>query len=66
MPRNTREWALRKLDAANNSIEWCTKHLGEVILKYEQPHPEISEPLNEIAMILFKAQELIEETKRRF
>ncbi len=47
MPRNTREWALRELDAACNNTEWAEKHLLKVIDRYLELHPEIALPLNQ-------------------
>jgi len=45
MPRTTREWALRKMSAADNNIEWCQIHLAKVIDRYLETHPEVSAPL---------------------
>jgi len=45
MPRSTREWALRKLLASQNNIDWCMKHVAEVGTTYAKQHPEISENL---------------------
>ena len=48
MPRNTREWALRELDAACNNIEWSEKHMLKVIDRYLDLHPEIAKPLHDM------------------
>ncbi|MBA7702417.1 hypothetical protein ES703_111184 [subsurface metagenome] len=45
MPRSTREWAQRKLDAASNNIKWSQQHLREVCERYLDQHPEISTDL---------------------
>lgn len=45
MPRSTREWALRKLSASQNNIDWCMKHLIEVADRYAEAHPKIAEEL---------------------
>jgi len=45
MPRSTREWALRKLSASQNNIDWCIKHLAEVTTKYSDAHPKIADSL---------------------
>lgn len=45
MPRNTREWARRKLDEAMNNLDWVATHLNHVATVYEKYHPEISNPL---------------------
>ena len=50
MPRSTREWAQRKLDAANNSLNWFDKHILEVADKYCDEHIEIAGPLTDIAV----------------
>lgn len=45
MPRTTREWALRKMTAADNNIEWSQMHLAKVIERYLETHPEVAAPL---------------------
>jgi len=45
MPRSTREWALRKMLAADNNVEWCQIHLAKVIERYLETHPEVSASL---------------------
>lgn len=45
MPRTTREWALRKLTAADNNVEWSQTHLANVIDKYLEREPEIAAKL---------------------
>lgn len=42
MPRSTREWALRKLMASTENLNWCQKHLLEVSDTYAEQHPDIS------------------------
>lgn len=42
MPRSTREWALRKLKASTENLNWCQKHLLEVSDTYAEQHPDIS------------------------
>lgn len=42
MPRNTREWAQRKIDSASNNIDWAGKHINEVMEVYKEQHPEIA------------------------
>jgi len=49
MPRSTREWALRKLDSANHTLDWFDKHILEVADVYCDAHREIAGPLVEIA-----------------
>lgn len=64
MPASTRDWARRKLDQARDGIDWPGKHLADVINMYENPHPEISEPLRKIASLLEIAQESIDKVRR--
>lgn len=45
MPRTTREWALRKMDAAEKNIVWSQTHLANVIERYLETHPEVAGPL---------------------
>lgn len=49
MPRSTREWAQRKLDSANNTLDWFDKHILEVAEKYCDAHREIAAPLVDIS-----------------
>lgn len=42
MPRNTREWAHRKIEEAKNNIDWAGYHLNEISETYIEQHPEIS------------------------
>lgn len=49
MPRSTREWAQRKLDAANKTLDWFDYHLLEVADKYCDAHREIAVPLVDIS-----------------
>lgn len=63
MPRNTREWALRKLDAAANNLEWSQKHLLEIVDKYIEPHPEIAAPIHALSETLAALQEAIKQAK---
>lgn len=65
MPRSTREWALRKLDAACNNIDWADKHLLEVIEKYLELHPEIAVPLEAITQLTESVKTLIQEVRSK-
>lgn len=65
MPRNTREWALRKISMAEGNIGTLQVHLSEVIDRYLPTHAEIAEPLFEIIKvsdILVKGLERIRES----
>ena len=48
MPRSTREYALRELEAACNNIGWADKHMLNVINRYIEDHPEIAKPLHDL------------------
>lgn len=45
MPRSTREWALREINAADKNIEWCQTHLAGVIDRYLETQPVIAAEL---------------------
>jgi hypothetical protein len=65
MPRSTREWALRKLDMSINNLEWCDKHLLEVVEKYLDVHPEIAAPLSMITEITESVKTLITSVREK-
>jgi len=44
MPRNTREWAQRKIDMACGNLETMQGHLREYIDTYADEHPELATP----------------------
>ena len=50
MPRNTREWAHRKLASVQGNLDTALAHLEEVRDVYLADHPEIAEPL-ELAQV---------------
>lgn len=52
MPRNTREWALRKLSMVNGNLDTAGEHLQEVKEKYDEHHPEISGMCEQLQLIL--------------
>lgn len=66
MPRNTREWAHRKLDSASNNIDWAGKHLNEVSETYKNEHPEISDNINAVLEFLAMTLDTIQQLKRSF
>ncbi len=66
MPRSTREWARRKLDQSVENLNWSGTHIYEVILKYEKDHPEITDPLKNILLMLEMAQDLIQKVRGSF
>lgn len=63
MPRNTREWALRELDAACNNISWVEKHLLKVVDKYIELHPEIAYPLNQLLEVSAMLEDSIKSVR---
>lgn len=65
MPLNVRQQARRKLDQANNQIDWAGKHLADVILTYQDDHPEIADPLRDAATLLAETQNLVKHVKSK-
>lgn len=59
MPRNTREWAHRELDNANNNLDWTATHLKRVFDVYNPTHPEIGKPIESIIDLLKVAHDAI-------
>jgi len=51
MPRSTREWALRELDAAVGNIDWADKHLLNGVNRYIDDHPELAKPLYDLPAV---------------
>lgn len=64
MPRSTREWALRKLEQALGTLDWTGNHLIQVIEIYQEKHPEVSNPLNQVLEILLVADDLITHVRK--
>ncbi|MBA7579843.1 hypothetical protein ES708_21721 [subsurface metagenome] len=66
MPRSTREWAKRKLGEAVQSLDWAVYHLGEVGQRYEEQHPEVSDPLLEIILACEAIKTYIDKVNASF
>lgn len=66
MPRSTREWARRKIDNANNNINWAGRHLQEVIETYKRQHPEISDPIIECQKMMLYVTQILDRVKSNF
>jgi len=66
MPRSTREWAKRKLGEAVQSLDWAVYHLCEVGQRYEQQHPEISDPLLDIVTACEELKQYIRKVDQSF
>lgn len=65
MPKkSTRHWAKRKLTAGKNNIENCGQHLYEVSVAYEEAHPEITEQINIMLVILDETLEMIDRLEK--
>ena len=59
MPRNTREWAKRELDATKGNFEWIETQLLRVVDAYVEKHPEVAGPLLAIRDVLEQCQESV-------
>ena len=66
MPRSTREWALRKLLEAHGNLDWAIAHIGEVVERYEEPHPEIAEPMMLAVESLMQIESFLIEIRKSF
>lgn len=66
MPRNTREWAHRKLQESQNNIEWSVYHLKDVFDRYNEAHPEISNPINSLMELLLEIHNHILTIRKSF
>jgi len=61
MPKNsTRHWCKRKLCSAKGNIDQCGIHLYAVSEAYKEHHPEISDQLDMIMVILQEADNILD------
>lgn len=66
MPRNTREWAHRKLDQVNGNLDWALYHLEEIDKVYREQHPEIAEAVTLGQALIVQCQELLKKLAQTF
>lgn len=66
MPRNTREWAQRKLTMAGEGLDWPLTHLEEVREVYQEQHPEIGNSINLAQGAIIEVKKLIASIKTSF
>ena len=64
MPRNTREWARRKLQEACLHFNYSGTHLNQVREVYEADHPEISGVLENCMEVLEELEKTISSLRR--
>jgi hypothetical protein len=65
MPRTIRDDTKRKIDRAIGNLDWSGKHLAEIIITYQEQHPEIAEPLRDAATVIAELQDLIRKVGRQ-
>ncbi len=65
MPHSVRHWAREELDRASKQIDWVGTHVVRVAQRYEEKHPEISDPLYAVAKILVELQKGIDTTRQK-
>jgi len=63
MPRNTRQWARRKLLAAVSTLDATGTHLHEISTIYRPVHPEIADPLDMMLQAIMEMQSTIEKVR---
>ena len=51
MPKNTRQWAIRKFDEVENLVGWIEYHLEQVSTTYKENHPTVSTEVNEARQV---------------
>ena len=66
MPRNTREWAHRKLKEGQGNLNWTLFHLNEVEEKYRPQHPEIADQIIQIMELVSITDTAITELGKSF
>lgn len=66
MPRSTREWAHRKIQQAEDNIDWAGFHITEVATTYEKDHKEVSDPLFAAAGGLLEVKEYLAKLRGTF
>lgn len=52
MPLSTRQAAKRKLSQSIGNIEWAIFHLSDIGEEYATLHPEITQPLAQLVVVL--------------
>lgn len=66
MPASIRQQAQRKLDACVNSQQRAIQHLEELAEQYDELHPDISQPMTAIQVLLMECITLTEHLKGIF
>lgn len=66
MPKNTRQWAQRKLTMGVGNLDQCIAHLEEVYNVYHEHHPEISLQIFQLQTTLCEITKLIQRLRRSF
>ena len=66
MPRNTREWAHRKIAQARGNIDWSGAHLQEIKERYEPTQPEIAGALATAQEMLAMVDNLLDTLVQSF
>lgn len=66
MPRNTREWAHRKISQVDNNLSWGLMHLEDVDKVYKDQHPEISEVIIIAQTMIVQTQDLLKKLVQSF
>lgn len=59
-PRSTREWAHRRIDQAKNHIDTAGMQLHEIADTYQNLHPEVSAPCEQILAIMLEILEILD------
>lgn len=66
MPRNTREWAHRKIEQAESNIDWAGTHLQEVREVYQKDHPEIAAVIESAQSLILMSQQILTKLRGSF
>lgn len=66
MPRNTREWAKRKLKESQGNLDWALFHLHEIEEKYRPVHPDIADAIEKIMQVIVLADQSVEKLGESF
>lgn len=64
MPRNTRDWARRKLEQSITNIDWSGTHLAAVYDVYEPYHPDIAGAIKAVLQLLEETQSAIANIRK--
>lgn len=59
MPNNVRQSYKRQIERAEGNLDSALQHLAAVVEFYKENHPEISEPIEMVGLMLIEGQKVL-------